>query len=136
MDPDTNLAQTRELVAQLLAQLDKEEEIDTADVDRLCELVQALDQWIGRGGFLPNAWSGEDLNAQTFMASRSEFSRLLQDYGRLLEQVTETQTSNTALLEENRHLKERIIELSLKDPEMRARLGADLATKIRSGQFK
>ncbi len=63
MDPDANLLETRELVQSLIAQLDDTDDdgepidaIDTDDVDRLCELVQALDVWLCHGGFLPKDW--------------------------------------------------------------------------------
>lgn len=50
MDPDTCLAEIRELVAQSLTEDD-----DT----RLAEHVQALDEWLSRGGFLPAPWRPE-----------------------------------------------------------------------------
>jgi hypothetical protein len=45
MDPNTNLEQIRALVA---------ERIEAGD--ELVELVEALDNWITRGGFLPRDW--------------------------------------------------------------------------------
>lgn len=106
MDPDSNLERTRELIAEMIEKLDAEQPIDEDDVNTLVEHVQALDNWIRRGGFLPAAWAGRDNpDTNTFTASRSEFSRLLQDYEQLLDQVTNTQASNTDLVEENRRLK-------------------------------
>ena len=29
---------------------------DMNDFDRLCDLIEGLDQWLIRGGFLPYAW--------------------------------------------------------------------------------
>lgn len=63
MDPDVNLEEQRKLAARLIAQIDSEpadDVIDLDDVDRLIELVQALDQWISRGGFLPQAWQKKE----------------------------------------------------------------------------
>ena len=54
MDPNANLAEQRRLVATMLD--DESESIDTGDALRLCELVQALDAWILRGGALPSDW--------------------------------------------------------------------------------
>lgn len=55
MDPDANLAEQRRLAARLV-----EAEPDSpgfaADACRLAELVLALDEWVGGGGFLPAAW--------------------------------------------------------------------------------
>ena len=56
MDPNATLRELRELLGgDHSGSLDPE----TASMDDLCrmeELWQALDQWIGRGGFLPDAW--------------------------------------------------------------------------------
>lgn len=49
MDPNATLKEIREL----LAANNKGEEID---VDRLCELIEALDRWLVGGGFLPRVW--------------------------------------------------------------------------------
>jgi hypothetical protein len=46
MDPDQTLAEIREIL---------EQEIDR-DHDRLVELVDALDQWLFAGGYLPHDW--------------------------------------------------------------------------------
>lgn len=53
MDPNANLAEQRVLAAKLL----EDDDPDTDDVTRLCELVLSLDQWICRGGFLPKSWT-------------------------------------------------------------------------------
>jgi hypothetical protein len=54
MDPDVNLREQLQLCRHLL---DLEpEELDPDDVQRLCELVESLDDWILRGGFLPKRW--------------------------------------------------------------------------------
>jgi len=56
MDPDENLREQRKLVARLLHASDTESALHPDDVQRLCELVQALDKWLEGGGGLPNEW--------------------------------------------------------------------------------
>jgi hypothetical protein len=54
MDPNANLEEMREIAKTILSG----EEYDTGyDAVRLAELVEALDEWITKGGFLPKAWS-------------------------------------------------------------------------------
>lgn len=53
MDPNCNLEEQREIAARILK---NEGSAATSDVLRLAELVQALDEWITKGGFLPQAW--------------------------------------------------------------------------------
>lgn len=53
MDPDEALAQIRQHVKDIL---ETEKEEDDLDVMRFAELVQGLDEWISKGGFLPQAW--------------------------------------------------------------------------------
>lgn len=55
MDPTAALAEMRTLSARMLD--DESDHVDTGDAVRLAELVQALDQWIGVGGFLPVDWT-------------------------------------------------------------------------------
>lgn len=50
MDPDAALAEIRELVDRIKAADSRH------TVQRLAELVDGLDQWLSRGGFLPAAW--------------------------------------------------------------------------------
>jgi hypothetical protein len=52
MDPNANLAEQRRIVTRVIAGDDS----DAAHLARLADLVQALDEWISRGGFLPDAW--------------------------------------------------------------------------------
>jgi hypothetical protein len=49
MDPDANLAEIRRLT---------QDGADLSDdqMERLVVLIQALDAWISKGGFLPKAW--------------------------------------------------------------------------------
>lgn len=53
MDPNACLDEMRTL-AESLAESD---DPDPCDVERLAYLVQSLDQWITKGGFLPAAWA-------------------------------------------------------------------------------
>lgn len=52
MDPDENLREQRALVKKWLAG-----HISLGEAARLAELVQALDEWMSNGGFLPKAWN-------------------------------------------------------------------------------
>jgi hypothetical protein len=52
MDPDENLKQQRRLAERIL----RNEGGDSHEIVRLAELMQALDEWIAGGGFLPAAW--------------------------------------------------------------------------------
>ena len=49
MDPNACLKAIRELIAEVSTGSE-------IDAERLAELVDALDTWISRGGFLPAAW--------------------------------------------------------------------------------
>lgn len=60
MDPNRNLEEQRELIAEIMALEDsgdtsKLNEIASAGA-KLAELAQALDEWIRNGGFLPKEW--------------------------------------------------------------------------------
>ena len=52
MDPNVTLAQIRELVSE-----NEYRDLYADETDRLVELVQSLDQWISKGGFLPADWN-------------------------------------------------------------------------------
>lgn len=51
MDPDAALAEIREI----LSRRDMHEGLDA---ERLADLIDGLDTWISRGGFLPRNWRG------------------------------------------------------------------------------
>lgn len=51
MDPETNLKDQRRLAERIL-----NGDGDESDAYRLAELVEALDEWIAKGGFLPARW--------------------------------------------------------------------------------
>lgn len=52
MDPNAALAEIRELTAAF----EHDGATDEHDAVRLAELVSGLDEWLTRGGFLPDAW--------------------------------------------------------------------------------
>lgn len=62
MDPNANLSEMRRIAARILAALDAADEdtgewmCDPHDTACLAELVEALDGWLSRGGFLPARW--------------------------------------------------------------------------------
>lgn len=49
MDPDATLTKIRELVSMLV-------DHPGEPTRELAELAEALDEWLSRGGFLPEAW--------------------------------------------------------------------------------
>lgn len=56
MDPNATLKNIREAVGELRNQDDDGVLDDTSQVGFLLESVEALDEWLGKGGFLPTAW--------------------------------------------------------------------------------
>lgn len=67
MDPNANLKEQRELVAIIHRLSDATSELEggaltqatvalSQHAERLAELVEALDEWITGGGFLPQGW--------------------------------------------------------------------------------
>lgn len=58
MDPDECLAQLRSQSADIQRQIDRGEfDYDTEKtVSRLLDLIDSLDGWLTKGGFLPNQW--------------------------------------------------------------------------------
>jgi hypothetical protein len=52
MDPDANLREIREILSESRIRYT----VNPAHVARLRELIEALDGWLSRGGFLPAAW--------------------------------------------------------------------------------
>ena len=59
MDPNANLAEQLELARELQYTTGRGDVISESDVARLCELVLTLDEWLRRGGFLPERWQRE-----------------------------------------------------------------------------
>ena len=60
MDPNANLKQQLQRALKILRDADSGRP-DENDGLLLAELVQALDEWIRRGGFLPDAWKLPEL---------------------------------------------------------------------------
>jgi hypothetical protein len=56
MDPNATLNDIRKTVKAITDAHDRDECCPT-DAIRLAELVEALDNWIVNGGFLPDAWA-------------------------------------------------------------------------------
>lgn len=57
MDPNANLSRQRELAAMILYAADAGETNVIELAAELAEYVQALDEWMTRGGFAPAAWN-------------------------------------------------------------------------------
>lgn len=53
MDPNANLLEMRQLATKIWQD---DQQTSPEDAVRLAELIISLDDWIRRGGFLPNAW--------------------------------------------------------------------------------
>jgi hypothetical protein len=59
VDPDANLEELRRLVHEQEYISRTEETGDLYDrAERMAELIQALDEWMVKGGFPPMAWAG------------------------------------------------------------------------------
>jgi len=56
MDPDANLHQQRRIARRILTALDVDRVPDADDIAALAELVEAMDGWLAKGGFLPERW--------------------------------------------------------------------------------
>lgn len=54
MDPNATLEEMRAFVKKVLYSVDS---AATDDETRMAELFESLDEWITKGGFLPNAWT-------------------------------------------------------------------------------
>ena len=63
MDPDTTLAEIRSVLARLaeirsvLAPVGATDDGSVDDLLGLAERVEALDDWVSKGGFLPTDWN-------------------------------------------------------------------------------
>jgi len=56
MDPNANLKEIRSLAKSVYAQWEAGLDINQGNAAELVSLVQDLDEWITRGGFLPQDW--------------------------------------------------------------------------------
>lgn len=78
MDPDENLKEMRMLVMGIIKANRLENEIDPDDAARLAELVDALDRWITKGGFMPAHWQRySPREGQTPMKAYEELASLV-----------------------------------------------------------
>lgn len=59
MDPNENLREQRELAEKIIREIDAGMfDLLETEVERLAELVLALDAWLLKGGVFPKAWAG------------------------------------------------------------------------------
>lgn len=56
MDPDANLKEALELANCLACEGDFDPHAKLIEAERLADLLLALDEWITKGGFLPERW--------------------------------------------------------------------------------
>jgi hypothetical protein len=56
LDPNEALKVLRAISARILRNIDEDVPLDGDEVNTLCESFQALDEWIAKKGFLPEAW--------------------------------------------------------------------------------
>lgn len=57
MDPNTALEEMRKCAANIIRSVDAHGVPSDEDAERLAEHVQALDEWLSKGGFLPREWA-------------------------------------------------------------------------------
>jgi hypothetical protein len=61
MDPNANLREQLAIAKRILESPGYSEVHEyVVDAERLAELVVALDEWIRKGGFLPDSWRKDD----------------------------------------------------------------------------
>jgi len=53
MDPNANLEEIRRILA---TRTEYKNRIKGLDANHLCDLIEALDGWLSRGGFPPKDW--------------------------------------------------------------------------------
>jgi hypothetical protein len=56
MDPNANLAEQRRILDKLRNPFDAYTEEELSLLRRLAELVEAMDEWLTKGGFFPKKW--------------------------------------------------------------------------------
>ncbi len=55
MDPNATLARLREI-----SQWWNEGDADASDLETAVELFETLDEWLSKGGYVPNDWKSEE----------------------------------------------------------------------------
>lgn len=68
MDPDAALAKLRGLLAEVVIN----EGRDPGEATVVAEVFEGLDQWLSRGGFLPQAWAARVVNLEQALALERE----------------------------------------------------------------
>jgi hypothetical protein len=68
VDPNATLARLRELARRCV----QGALVDRMETEEMAELFEALDTWITRGGFLPEAWAREQIKAHGPIGSTGE----------------------------------------------------------------
>lgn len=58
MDPNKALKKARAALAKVRAWQDEEGETSPEAAEDLVDAFEALDGWLSKGGFLPQAWEG------------------------------------------------------------------------------
>lgn len=58
MDPNENIKEQLALTKKIIDAESFGDEVDDEDARRLAELVEAMDEWLSAGGFLPERWVG------------------------------------------------------------------------------
>lgn len=84
MDPDETLRQIRLLIKQM--RVDESPEIRKQHADDLAELIEALDEWLSKGGFSPAAWAVPD-DLRSWFRLREENLRFRRDISTLLPSI-------------------------------------------------
>jgi len=56
MDPNETLRRMQEMAERVVRAADVGSDVDEDDACDLADAVQALDGWLSKGGFLPDAW--------------------------------------------------------------------------------
>lgn len=116
MDTNKILQELLSLSAEVLVSTQAEPHVEQDPrMPRMAHLVVDLSSALTVGHPLPTRWLNANFddawNRYQFTVDRNELGRLLNENAQLYEQVTNTQRSNTALVEENRALKARVQEL-------------------------
>lgn len=78
MDPNANRQESVELARTVRAQItaDPPVQVDDDAIVRLCELVEAADEWYRSGGFFPSAWVGMDPGRAAQVGRHSDVASL------------------------------------------------------------
>lgn len=56
MDPNENLRMLRSIISSITTAFSRNEDPDPEDVQEMVLFVESMDEWLSKGGFLPNEW--------------------------------------------------------------------------------